>query len=183
MIYLILHKWTWQVISLFYVHTWNIIYIIIHSGWSLAWIFMKEMVKCHAMWEVSLQDSLVLFQGFSEPTQPQTFRPVDIPDLGENLAAQCRLPVCSCYQSIRACSAWHSCWNKMAEIGPTEQGEKSDFNPLYTVESDEFCVRWTCASRILVFRDLFTFIYQSLVKINSFFSPKMQNNIERKIYT
>ena len=42
---MILHKWTWQVISLFYVQTWKFIYIIIHSGWSLAWIFMKERVK------------------------------------------------------------------------------------------------------------------------------------------
>ena len=45
MIYLILQKWTWQVISLFHVQTWKFIYIIIHSGWSLAWIFMKERVK------------------------------------------------------------------------------------------------------------------------------------------
>ena len=35
MIHLILHWWTWQVISLFYVQTWMFIYIIIHSGWSL----------------------------------------------------------------------------------------------------------------------------------------------------
>ena len=44
-IYLILLKWTWQVIHLFCVPTWNFIYMInIHSGWSLAWIFMKETV-------------------------------------------------------------------------------------------------------------------------------------------
>ena len=40
--YLILHNWTWQIISLFYVPKWKFTYIIIHSGWSLAWIFMKE---------------------------------------------------------------------------------------------------------------------------------------------
>ena len=28
--------------SLFYVPTWKFIYIIIHTGWSLAWIIMKE---------------------------------------------------------------------------------------------------------------------------------------------
>ena len=42
MMYLILHLWTWQVVSLFNVPTWKFICIIIHSGWSLAWIFMKE---------------------------------------------------------------------------------------------------------------------------------------------
>ena len=31
--------------SLFYKPTWKFIYIIIHSGWSLLWIFMKEMVN------------------------------------------------------------------------------------------------------------------------------------------
>ena len=36
---------TWQVISLFYLTTWKFIYIIIQSGWSLAWIFMKERVR------------------------------------------------------------------------------------------------------------------------------------------
>ena len=45
MIYLILHQWTWQVISLFYVPTWKFIYIVMNNGWSLAWIFMKERVK------------------------------------------------------------------------------------------------------------------------------------------
>ena len=35
MIYLLLHKWTWQVFSLFYVPTWKFIYIIIHSGGAL----------------------------------------------------------------------------------------------------------------------------------------------------
>ena len=45
MIHMILHKWTWQVISLLYIPTWKFIYIIICSGWSLAWIFMKERVK------------------------------------------------------------------------------------------------------------------------------------------
>ena len=44
-IYLILHQWTWQVLSLFYVQIWKFIYITIHNGWSLAWIFMKERVK------------------------------------------------------------------------------------------------------------------------------------------
>ena len=48
MIYLILHWWTWQVISFFYAPTLKFIYIIIHSGWSLAWIFMKERVKCNS---------------------------------------------------------------------------------------------------------------------------------------
>ena len=43
-IYLILHQWTWQVISLLYVPTQKFINIIINSGWSLAWIFMKERV-------------------------------------------------------------------------------------------------------------------------------------------
>ena len=43
-IYLILHTWAWQVLSFFYVQTWKLIYVIIHSGWSLAWIFMKEKV-------------------------------------------------------------------------------------------------------------------------------------------
>ena len=38
--YLILHKWTWQVISLFYVPTRKFIYIIIQSRLSLVWIFM-----------------------------------------------------------------------------------------------------------------------------------------------
>ena len=45
-----LHKFTLQVISLFYmyVQTWKLNFdfiIIIHSGWSLPWIFMKERVK------------------------------------------------------------------------------------------------------------------------------------------
>ena len=45
-LYLILHKWTRQVISLFSVPTWRLIYnIIIHSGCGLAWLFMKERVK------------------------------------------------------------------------------------------------------------------------------------------
>ena len=41
---MILLYWTWRVISLFYVQIWKFIYIIIHSGWGLAWIFMKERV-------------------------------------------------------------------------------------------------------------------------------------------
>ena len=41
----ILHKWTWKVISLFYVPTWKFIHIIIHSGWGLAWLCMKERVN------------------------------------------------------------------------------------------------------------------------------------------
>ena len=45
MIYLILHKWIRQVISLLYVPTSKFIYIVIHSGWSLAWIFIMERVK------------------------------------------------------------------------------------------------------------------------------------------
>ena len=45
MIYLILHKRTWQVISLCYVRTWKFIRIIIHSGLSLPWMFMKERFK------------------------------------------------------------------------------------------------------------------------------------------
>ena len=45
MLYQILLKWTWQVIPLFYVPTWTFIYIIIPSGWSLAWIFMRERVN------------------------------------------------------------------------------------------------------------------------------------------
>ena len=53
-IYLILHKWTWQVISMFYVPAWKLIYIIIHNEWSLAWIFMKE--------KVNLLSSLVLLK-------------------------------------------------------------------------------------------------------------------------
>ena len=44
MIYLIQHKWIWQVFLL-NVPTWKFIYTIIHSGWTLAWIFMKEWVK------------------------------------------------------------------------------------------------------------------------------------------
>ena len=35
---------------LFYVQTWKFIYIISHSGWSLAWIFMKERVKGTVIW-------------------------------------------------------------------------------------------------------------------------------------
>ena len=51
MIHLILHWWTWQVISLFYVPTWKFIYTIIHSRWSLARIFMKERFKgCGVQW-------------------------------------------------------------------------------------------------------------------------------------
>ena len=46
MIYLILHYWTWQVISLFNVPTWKLIYIIIHSGWSLAWKRSGSVVEC-----------------------------------------------------------------------------------------------------------------------------------------
>ena len=45
MIYLIQYNWTWEIISLFYAPTWKFICIIIHSGWSQAWIFMKEWVK------------------------------------------------------------------------------------------------------------------------------------------
>ena len=49
LIYLILNKWSWQVISLFCVQTWKFIYIIIHSGWNYAWIFMKERANlCNA---------------------------------------------------------------------------------------------------------------------------------------
>ena len=33
------------VVSLFYVQTWKFMYI--HSGWSLAWILIKEWVKVH----------------------------------------------------------------------------------------------------------------------------------------
>ena len=51
MIYLILHKWTWQVISLFQVPSGKFIYIIIHSGWSLAWIFMN--VKGWSRWTIN----------------------------------------------------------------------------------------------------------------------------------
>ena len=42
---MVLHNWTWQIISLLYVPIWKFIHTIIHSGWSLAWIFMKERVK------------------------------------------------------------------------------------------------------------------------------------------
>ena len=45
MIYLILRNWTGQIISLFYALTWKLIYIVIHSGWSLAWIFMKKGLR------------------------------------------------------------------------------------------------------------------------------------------
>ena len=44
-IFLILHQCTLQVFSLFYVQIWKFIYIIIHSGWSLARIFMTEKVN------------------------------------------------------------------------------------------------------------------------------------------
>ena len=42
-----LHLWIWQVFffCFMYQHEILFIYIIIHSGWSLAWIFMKERVK------------------------------------------------------------------------------------------------------------------------------------------
>ena len=46
MIYLILQKWIWQVIALIYVPIYkSFFHIIIHSGWSIACIFMKERVK------------------------------------------------------------------------------------------------------------------------------------------
>ena len=37
----------WQVIALFYEQTCMFIYTIIYSGWSLAWIFMREWVKLY----------------------------------------------------------------------------------------------------------------------------------------
>ena len=48
-------------ISLLYVPTWKFIYIIIHSGWSLAWIFMKERVK---FW-ISNKESSIWISGLT----------------------------------------------------------------------------------------------------------------------
>ena len=68
MIYLILHKWTCKVIILFFVPTCKFTYLIIHSGWSLAWIFMKERVNkvlkmfCFwcpdSYWDIALNSAL-----------------------------------------------------------------------------------------------------------------------------
>ena len=54
------NQWTCQDISLFSVPTWNFSYIIIHSGWSLAWIFMKERANNWYLWQQVVKEKMAI---------------------------------------------------------------------------------------------------------------------------
>ena len=124
----------WGIVSLnfwmFCVQMWKFIYIIIHSGWSLAWIFMKERVK-QPWWHIK-QGKRSNF--CSEPSSTTIFYVCKEQRLWQDCAsAQVHLsPGCSPMQYVPKNMYWpiytFFIWNILNPYKPSHRGQSSVYS-------------------------------------------------------